>query len=281
MSGGEPTMSPWFKKLVDKIYDTGGTIGVTTNLVRNLEYWKNENGEELFNKFHFINCSFHPVSFPFEEYNKFEEDFFEKAYYISKHTNVTARIMMVPEQRIWNRLLLTFEKYKKYSETLNLEPVKILPNFGVGEDYCEINYTQEQLEWLFNYQIIPKTIWSTVKTIFQPPFPTIVYGRKDYYPDKRLWCGQILQSNEDVLSQDILTLMTNSGFNNFNGWKCDIGLESLFVHYDGTVMRGNCGVGGHIGNIIELDKIKWPVKPIICDKNICHCVADILMSKKK
>ena len=278
ISGGEPTMSPWFKKMVNKIYDNGGAIGVTTNLIKRLSYWK-EGKDEIFDKFQYINCSFHPGSVPFDEYEKYEEEFFEKAYYISKKTNVSVRVMMVPEKKIWDKIIKTFDKYNKYIDTLGFEPVRILPNFGVGEDYCEINYSQEQIEWLNNYVVVPKKIWLNNRTIFQPPFPTLIYT-KDYDFGDRSWCEQKLGSNEDIFTHDLLIKMTNNQLNNFYGWKCEIGVESLFVHYFGSIQRGNCGVGGEIGNIKDIDNVKWPKGSIQCNKTMCHCASDILMSKK-
>jgi hypothetical protein len=71
----------------------------------------------------------------------------------------------------------------------------------------------------------------------------------------------------------------NAGMTNFNGYVCEIGLKSLFVHYNGKIALGNCSVGGYIGEIENFEDIKWPTKPVICTKNVCHCSTDVNISK--
>ena len=67
--------------------------------------------------------------------------------------------------------------------------------------------------------------------------------------------------------------------NSWKGWKCYIGMESLKVFYDGTILRGNCDAGGPIGNING--DITLPDEPIICDKELCSCVTDMRTRKEK
>lgn len=67
--------------------------------------------------------------------------------------------------------------------------------------------------------------------------------------------------------------------NCWKGWKCYIGLQSLKVMYDGNIVRANCDVGEHLGNING--KFTLPDKPIICDKEFCSCVTDIRTRKEK
>jgi hypothetical protein len=67
--------------------------------------------------------------------------------------------------------------------------------------------------------------------------------------------------------------------NNFKNWSCNIGKESLFVHYNGNILLGNCGVGGIIGNITNLNDVKIPKAATICNKEVCHCSADMVISK--
>ena len=44
-------------------------------------------------------------------------------------------------------------------------------------------------------------------------------------------------------------------------------------------MIGWCRVGGAFGNMKDPKNIKWPRKPTMCTKSMCHCNFDI-MSKK-
>lgn len=68
--------------------------------------------------------------------------------------------------------------------------------------------------------------------------------------------------------------------NNFKGWSCNAGLESLMVNWDGDVHRATCRVGGSLGNIYTGD-FSVPSAPIICDRDNCTCAADIPLTKIK
>jgi MoaA/NifB/PqqE/SkfB family radical SAM enzyme len=68
--------------------------------------------------------------------------------------------------------------------------------------------------------------------------------------------------------------------NNFKGWSCNAGLESLMINWDGAVHRATCRVGGSLGNIYN-GTFTIPSEPIICTRNWCTCAADIPLSKQK
>ena len=67
--------------------------------------------------------------------------------------------------------------------------------------------------------------------------------------------------------------------NCWKGWKCYIGIETLKVSIDGTILRGNCGVGGPLGNING--EVKFPDEPVICNQDLCGCVTDIKTTKER
>ena len=58
-------------------------------------------------------------------------------------------------------------------------------------------------------------------------------------PNCRINDEQIIHSN-DVIKQHM---------NQFKGWSCNAGLESLMINWDGEVHRATCRVGGSLGNI--------------------------------
>lgn len=67
--------------------------------------------------------------------------------------------------------------------------------------------------------------------------------------------------------------------NRWLGWVCEAGKESLRITGEGYVYRAVCGVGGKIGEIGR--DITLPINPVICTRDTCSCVADILISKAK
>lgn len=68
--------------------------------------------------------------------------------------------------------------------------------------------------------------------------------------------------------------------NQFKGWSCRAGLESLMINWDGEVHRATCRVGGSLGNIYTGSFIK-PVEPVACTREWCTCAADVNITKTK
>ena len=68
--------------------------------------------------------------------------------------------------------------------------------------------------------------------------------------------------------------------NQFKGWTCNAGLESLMINWDGEVHRATCRVGGSLGNIYQGTFVP-PTDPITCTRDWCTCAADIPLTKFK
>ena len=81
--------------------------------------------------------------------------------------------------------------------------------------------------------------------------------------------GEMMHAN-DVIKQNL---------NQFKGWSCNAGIESLMINWDGEVHRATCRVGGSLGNIYD-GSFEPPEKPIICTRNFCTCAADIPITKE-
>jgi len=68
--------------------------------------------------------------------------------------------------------------------------------------------------------------------------------------------------------------------NQFEGWNCMAGIESLMINWDGEVHRATCRVGGSLGNIYN-NTFKLPEEPVVCTRKWCTCAADINITKWK
>ena len=68
--------------------------------------------------------------------------------------------------------------------------------------------------------------------------------------------------------------------NQFKGWQCNAGLESLMINWDGDVHRATCRVGGSLGNIYQGTFVR-PIDSITCTRDWCTCAADIPLTKIK
>lgn len=80
--------------------------------------------------------------------------------------------------------------------------------------------------------------------------------------------SKIIHAN-DVIKQHL---------NQFKGWNCNAGIESLMINWDGEVHRATCRVGGSLGNIYT-GTFRLPTTPIVCTRDNCTCAADIPLTK--
>lgn len=89
-------------------------------------------------------------------------------------------------------------------------------------------------------------------------------------PNVRIDDTKIIHAN-DVIKKHL---------NQFKGWTCNAGLESLMINWDGEVHRATCRVGGSLGNIYH-GTFVVPNDPVICTRDWCTCAADIPLTKIK
>jgi hypothetical protein len=230
------------------LYDSGHTVGITTNGVRTIDYWKS-----VAPKLSYICFSYHPGSH--------DPQLIEKALESAKHTHVVIRVMM--DSRYWDKSLHFYEECSKISE-IRTEPVRILPeiaNRHIGDDY-----TPENIEWLFKNQMgVNRKI--AIDSTKAPLFRQEKIGSSFHYSD-----GSV---DKNANGNYLIT----SGQNDFRGWACNIGLESLYIGFDGYVKKGNCGQGGHLFHIDDHEKNELPTAGEICVQRKCFCVTDVMITK--
>ena len=84
----------------------------------------------------------------------------------------------------------------------------------------------------------------------------------------------VIDGNDMIHANDVI----KHKLNQFEGWKCNAGLESLMINWDGEVHRATCRVGGSLGNIYN-GTFESPTAPITCTRTWCTCAADIPLTK--
>jgi organic radical activating enzyme len=87
----------------------------------------------------------------------------------------------------------------------------------------------------------------------------------------------IIKNSNDSLEQSSIHYI-KSKFNNFKGWYCDAGKNSLWIYSNGDVF-GNACQSIRYGNIYETFNITS--SPIQCPMTNCFCGADISITKAK
>jgi MoaA/NifB/PqqE/SkfB family radical SAM enzyme len=85
-----------------------------------------------------------------------------------------------------------------------------------------------------------------------------------------------IDDEKNMHANDVIKLHLNQ----FKGWTCSAGIESLMINWDGEVYRATCRVGGSLGNIYN-NSFCIPKESINCTRDWCTCAADIPLSKVK
>ena len=248
IAGGEPSMSPFFPELVRIIHSAGHTVSVSSNAYKSSAYW-----EDIAAYCSWISFSYHA------EYSG--EQYFNNVKAAAKVTRVGANIMMLGSH--WLQCVKVYEELSQYKE-FTTKPWRInnwLGKDNNGSDY----YTPEQLAWFDNVELPPES--SKVFPASNRRLPNL--NAKFILDD-----GTV-----DIKNQASLYL--NRRQTDFNGYECEIGLRSLFISALGDVKRGNCNVGGVIGNINTPELIRWPTESVICPYSICGCVGDVNINKRR
>lgn len=111
--------------------------------------------------------------------------------------------------------------------------------------FDDMKYSTEDLNWLLNNE-------STAK-------PNVIVDNEELY------------HANDIIKEHL---------NQFKGWKCAAGTESLMINWDGEVHRATCRVGGSLGNIYK-GTFEQPTEWVTCTRKWCTCAADIPLSKIK
>jgi len=244
VSGGEPSVSPFFPEICKLFHERGHTIGVTTNLAKPIRYWK-----ELAPFLQYASISWHSQ---FIDIN-----FLEKALAVAELIPTNVRILMLPGQ--WDQCVAAYDKLSKIDK-FTIEPVRIQNKRGMDSSAHVYN--------------VPQQIW------FEQNRPVNTGKMRHLTIENNTGIGATYYFDDNSsLKNTNVTDLVNTGLTNFNGYMCEIGLKSLYIDYNGTVFAGNCVVGGPLGSINDPDNINWPNKPIICNVDLCHCDTDVMINK--
>jgi hypothetical protein len=248
--GGEPTVSPFLNEAIDMLHSRGHTVSLTSNGVRSVEYWKN-----IAPKVNNVSFSYHPA------YGI--ENFFEKVEAISKFTQIGVRVMF--DSRHWDK---TMEFYNQCLTVpyLRVEAIRVLSEIAGGHTIGSA-YTPDQLVWLGSTPGRQNPASAIDLKKRNPKWKQLYTGATFSYYDGSI--DRYGDSNHLISSEQSF----------FNGWACSIGLESLYINYDGQVRKGNCRQGGNLFHVDNHVNHQLPTEGELCVMDRCTCPTDIIVSK--
>jgi len=256
-TGGEATVWPNFIELVDHIYSKGWKITLSTNGSRSLNWWIDNH-----HKFYSVSISYHSE-------HADHDDFINKIKTIStqRHNlSLWLEVMMNPRQ--WEDCVRIVETLKVLEPVIQFNVMPLQRNFGL-QPLDIPTYTVEQLNYIKQIEIFRKEWWRKNGHLpeYQQPNPKNIDHPLTVHEDR----------SEKPL--DTTNLILN-GKVNFYGWRCDIGLEQIFINSQGIVYGGTCLQGKRIGKIERPEKLDWPNESTECKSVWCGCVPDIKTSKR-
>lgn len=252
LTGGEPTLYPHFIELLQHIKQNGGMTRVISNGSRTMRWWKE-----------------------------------------------------LKEANVLDILFITFHSQQKASYTHIAEVLNLFhnePTITVGV----ITYTKSSLAYAFEgveYLMENTGSWINMNAmdLLDGYIDDTVVSPEDYekiqfYTSKtgNLYAEKtptnlsehVLESGVSLLTQVTYsdgftevtdpTILMKTKKNRFEGWNCEVGMDTLLIHPD-KIHRGGCMRGGKAFN--SVDDIKFFDKPFVCDTDVCFCVTDMVTTK--
>lgn len=252
ISGGEPTLWKDLHTFIRKIKELHDVyVIMITNGSRTLRWWE-ENGK-LFDD---VVISYHVAEANIDHCIGVADILY--AFNIS----VTVNVMM--DHAHWSRAVISVDRMLSSSKhKWSIQVSEIITD--------KYHYTEEQKDYLkVNRKRIPPW-WHSLRFI-----KTILL--KSFYESRAFFdSGKIVKAESQYY--------INNNWNHFSGWRCSIGLESIYIHWDGTII-GACWQKlynlNYSFNILDSNftEIFSPtLEPITCKALSCVCQPETHVSK--
>lgn len=231
--GGEPTLWPRLEDFCRQIKESHDVfITLVSNGSRTLEWWKNN-----YRYFDDVVLSFHIAESKIDHHCDVADFLYEKKL------KVTSLILM--DYQRWNDCVSTIDQMmtSKWPWVIQTKEIVDAPGHGIE------SYSNEQKDYLKN----------SIKRI--PSSDRLLENLDDHKLHQSV---AIFDDNSAQCCRPHTLILNN--WNNFKGWKCNLGNESIIITVDGQIL-GSCGIK-------FLDD-----GTVICPKNICSCQPDTHISK--
>jgi organic radical activating enzyme len=239
-TGGEPTLYPKLLEVAEHARSRGARVAILSNASRSLSWWTKalEHIDQVIFSYHY------------QEVDR--EHFIALTAFIARNVPVQVNLVMHPD--VFDTCLDVAHEIKDRASNVIVHYKPLLNNWKKLVSYDPSAET-----------ILRKLNQATVDAE-RSEQTTFLRGNLRRYS---------LDGTSDLVTPTEIIL---NGENQWTGWNCSIGVETLFVRWD-EVYRGVCRVGGLVGSIYD-DDLNFPDAPVVCDQNSCNCIAGIKACKE-
>lgn len=253
--GGEPTLWPELDIFIKAIKEKHNVyVSIITNGSRTLRWWQ-ENGQYIDN----ICISYHKQQSDINHIISVADTM----YMFDK--KVTVHVLM--DHKVWDECVADVSYMKQHSkypwmiQTKKITPTNaFVPAYTVEQD----KFMQRELKR------IPSFLWLIKQ------FKLVLDG------SIRLFESKYIKNHKTYRATAEHYVVSNQ--TKFNGYECNMGIESIYVDWDGR-LTSSCGQTLFDGmfNILDNDFSKTfspQFNPVVCQQQNCWCPSETHVSKK-
>jgi len=273
-TGGEPFVHPNFVEVLEycskksQVYQ----LGVVTNGSLPLKLYNHS-----MNFLNFLTISVH-----LERPRTETEDLINKIIELNSTETcfLNINIMALPGRfDILNTIAsqLKKENIKFIIKKINPPDIENYKEHYVQKDKNDIHYESTD-DYLTNKKTWHKKLKNNLEERYKEYYSEKELEFLNFFENQYNWPNMKLHFENNSILVNNSELITKN-LNKWMGWICFVGLNSLYIEYDGSVYRGVCMEGGKIGKIN--DKCVWPKEPVICTQKVCICSPDMCTKKVK
>lgn len=263
IAGGEPTL--WkdlglFMREMKKRFDIYFTV--ISNGSRTIRWWK-EHASEIDD----AHLTLHIAEGNVDHMIEVADILYEAG------SKTTVKVLMDPEH--WDKGVEHVETMKKHSKyPWFIQVAEVIEKEHVYQHSTKKRYTQEQLQYIDKES---------------KRWPGILWFWKNRHLFKehlKLYESKAELENGKVIKAQPGTYL-NRDQNHFEGWKCNIGLETVYIEWTGDI-KGSCGAkifnAEKHPNILDSnfkDSFRVKNEPTICPYKSCFCLPETHVTKSK
>lgn len=272
ITGGEPFVHPNFFEILDYLKKVKSLtqLTVTTNGSLPLDTYK-KSADYLTNL---------TVSLHLEQAQDVIDSTVEKILTLNRIPGLffSVNLMAVPDKfRIVERIIDVFKSNKVKFILRKIDPPFDGLNTKISKG--DVEQIKQEQERFIEQKMHKKSLWQKDIDKRQQYY----YSKEELlflekFEDVDQWQNIKLHTPSDSIEKNTDELKSKN-LNSWEGWKCFIGVDSLYIQHDGTVFRGNCLQGKALGKLGQT--IDWPKKPVTCAIKWCTCNADMVVRKVK